>query len=172
MIRKRQFATALLAPCLIVVWCVRLGGQAKSADERDREASECGKPRGKPNESPVICNSDLKTLAPSGWGRLGRGFQYEYQLGEQFRSVLAGSGSTAQILPNPEHYLNQHSLKFQFSELFRSPAELTSMVKQIAEERAKEKGQQFSLERCRSKDVVACLAGGEGLENERCPVFR
>lgn len=163
MIRKRPLAIALLAACLSIMLCNKSAAQTKSADERNQEEAQCRVGDRNSSESPVICNTDLRTLSPTGWGRLGRGFRYQYQLGEQFRSVLVGSGSAAQILPNPEHYLNQHSLTFQFGELFRTSGELSAMVRQIADERTKEKGRQFTLEMCRSSDVVACLAGGEGL---------
>lgn len=53
---------------------------------------------------------------PLGWaGRFARGFQYQYQLNEQPRSVILGSDI---IIDNPQRFLQQHTFTFKFAELF------------------------------------------------------
>ena len=81
--------------------------------------------------------NSLKSFEPGIGERVARGFQYEFDRNEQPGFVVISSGNTSQILPNPEHYINQHSLTFQFSELFLSPAELTSIAKQLSAENTK-----------------------------------
>ena len=50
--------------------------------------------------------------------RFGRAFEYDLQRVEQPRAVVTG---TNVVVRNPEPYLNEHTLKFQFSELFLIP---------------------------------------------------
>lgn len=54
-------------------------------------------------------------------GRFGRSFEYDFQRVEQPRVVQTASGA---IVPNPEGYLNEHTLKFQFNELIPSSSTL------------------------------------------------
>jgi hypothetical protein len=134
------------------------GSAAVASDQRP--TSVC-----KDDEKTVrICKEELKPLQPTGWGRFGRGFQYTYGRLEQPRSVLVGSGSTTQIIQAPEHYLNQHSLTFDFSEVFTSPADFASMVKTVyadkleADPRVAKKSVELDL--CGQQEFIVCLAAG------------
>ncbi len=59
-------------------------------------------------------------------GRFGRAFEYDLQRIEQPTVLFPSSGPA---VPNPERYLNEHTLKFQFSELFPSSSTLADAVK-------------------------------------------
>lgn len=104
----------------------------------------------------TINKETLKPLQPTLLGRFARGFQYKYEIGEQQRLLFVGSS----ITENPEHYLNQHSLIFDFAELFTSPSELDALVKRIATDPANSKTKtQVMLNVC-GEQVLKCLAGG------------
>jgi hypothetical protein len=60
------------------------------------------------------------------WGRFGRAFEYDFLRIEQPTAFVTATGTT---VSNPEHYLNEHTLKFQFSELFPSSSALADAVK-------------------------------------------
>lgn len=172
MITKCQFRNASFFMCLGMLFCVNAKAQTPAKDQKTTE-DPCKKPSDSSkvadwekshDQSVVICKFDLQSFEPTIGGRIARSFQYQYQIGEQFRTVVAGSGSTAQFLQNPEHYLNQHSLKFQFSELFWSTSDLDSAIQQIIAERPTLAGKPVQLQMCNPKiEVVRCLASGESL---------
>lgn len=58
--------------------------------------------------------------------RIARGFEYDFQRVEQPAFVVTGSGS---LVHNPEAYLNEHTLKFVFSEVFPNTATLAGAWK-------------------------------------------
>ncbi len=58
--------------------------------------------------------------------RFSRAFEYDFQRVEQPAYLITGTGTLA---PNPEHYLNEHTLKFQFSEVFPSASTLATAFK-------------------------------------------
>jgi len=102
----------------------------------------------------TIDKETLKSCQPTLPGRFARGFHYKYEIGEQQRSLAVGSS----IVQNPEHYLNQHSLRFDFAELFTSPSDLDDLVQKIAQDRANSKTR-VRLGVC-GEQVLECLAGG------------
>jgi hypothetical protein len=112
-----------------------------------------------------ITKDDLKPFRPKFAASFARAFQYQYQRAEQPRSVVVASGTTTQIIENPEHYLNQHSLIFDFSELFPASPDLASLVKRIYASRltsdpTSAKRQVRLDELCGGKPVFMCLATG------------
>jgi hypothetical protein len=135
-------------------------GQPAARDKSD-------KPCGEDKDTIQICKGDLKLLQPDGLERFGRGFQYTFQRSEQPRSVVVGSGSTTEIIQNPEHYLNQHSLTFQFSELFPSSSDFATMVTRVYKDKlaAAEDKEEFAKKKVLLKMgcgeyIMTCLAAG------------
>jgi hypothetical protein len=63
--------------------------------------------------------------------RIARAFQYQLGFAEQFGTISGASGT---FLKAPEHYLIQHSLKFQFSELFLSQSDFAKILKTYHDE--------------------------------------
>jgi hypothetical protein len=68
----------------------------------------------------------LQPLELSNGARFARAFQYQLSLAEQFGTISGANGS---FLPAPEHYLVQHSLTFQFSELFLTSSDFAKILK-------------------------------------------
>ncbi|MBZ5629862.1 MAG: hypothetical protein LAO06_13465 [Acidobacteriia bacterium] len=61
---------------------------------------------------------------------VARAFQYRYEYAEQPNRVLVqGPGNTTQLVPNPEHNLNQHSLTFDLSQVFPTSADIAAARK-------------------------------------------
>lgn len=58
--------------------------------------------------------------------RIARAFQYQLSLAEQFGTI---SGTNGAFLQAPEHYLVQHSLTFQVSELFLPSSDFAKILK-------------------------------------------
>jgi len=93
------------------------------ASDAERAAMERNVPRDKDNNK---CAGDIKckvrSLELPVPGRFARGFQYEYKLGEQPGTVLISSGQNNGLVTafvrNPQHYLQQHTITYKFSELF------------------------------------------------------
>ena len=72
-------------------------------------------------------NENCFRLEPT-WGeRALRTFQYQYQATEQPRTVVIGGVPKM----NPEHYLQQHSFNFTFSELFPSSSDFAAMISSV-----------------------------------------
>ena len=91
-------------------------------------------------------------------GRFGRSFEYDFQRVEQPQVLQIGSGT---IIPNPEHYLNEHTLKFQLSELFPSETALLSAFNSACTLLKDENSP--GADKCTSDDVWANrIAGGGG----------
>jgi hypothetical protein len=75
-----------------------------------------------------ITRGDVQSLEPSAAQRFWRAWQYQYQFNEQPLFVVATVNGSAQIVQNPEKYLQQHTITFQFSELFPNTTNLASIV--------------------------------------------
>ena len=86
----------------------------------------------KPEEVEVVCihKVELKDYQQTLHERFGRAFEYKFERDEQPAFAL---GSTT--LLNTEHYLNQHSLTFKFSELFPTPSNIGSIVTTFVEDK-------------------------------------
>lgn len=94
----------------------------KKKDKKGKGANTSAKDQGQSgddkNEQPCF------RLQPT-WGeRVARMFQYQFQITEQPRTVVISGVPTM----NPEHYLQQHSLLFSFSELFPGSSDFAAMV--------------------------------------------
>src|ERR1019366_4338892 len=112
----------------------------------------CGTPK-----QGVVCvfDSDLKSYQQTFQDRFGRAFEYKFERDEQ---PTFASGST-QL--NPEHYLNQHTLTFKFSELFPTPSNLGSIVAASVEDKNpysnKPKTEKIWVEGCPGDTIIDCL---------------
>lgn len=69
---------------------------------------------------------DINLFLHGAGGRFWRAFEYDFQRVEQPNAFVTATGTT---VPNPEHYLNDHTVKFQFSELFPPSSTLADAVK-------------------------------------------
>jgi hypothetical protein len=72
--------------------------------------------------------ADLKYLEPSVPARILRAWQYQLQLLEQPAFIVATTGTTTTTIPNPQKWLPQHAVIFQFSELFPRVTNFPAMV--------------------------------------------
>jgi len=70
------------------------------------------------SENIVITRSDLSPFTGTALGRFAQGFQYQYQYLENPNLIQIKQGTSQLIIPNPEHNLNQHSLTFDFKQVF------------------------------------------------------
>jgi hypothetical protein len=78
------------------------------------------------DDSSEITPQNLQPLELSHGARIARAFQYQFSLAEQFGTI---SGANGTFLQAPEHYLIQHSLTFQFSELFLTSSDFAKILK-------------------------------------------
>jgi hypothetical protein len=125
---------------------------------------------GDKDNKPLIDKKEFAALQPTWQGRFGRAFQYQYQIGEQPRTVLVGTGSTANFIPNPEHYLKQHLLTFQFSELFTTSSDKALLVNRAYQnlKASAKRGQPLlGPDVCGhdQHDIIRCIAKGTNAFN-------
>lgn len=93
-------------------------------------------------------------------GRFGRAFEYDFQRVEQPQVLTTGTGA---IVPNPERYLNEHTLKFQFSEVFPSSANLAAAFKATCDLLgSKEYGDKTGIGECSNPRRFDWIASGGG----------
>jgi hypothetical protein len=118
------------------------------------------------NDPSVMCitKDELKPLEPTPGGKFWRGFQYTYQLSEQPAFVAVSSAGTTQIIPNPEKYLNQHTLSYQFSELFPKVSNLAAMVAAVYAAQPgtgkSDKTLRLDSKLCGNRYQIECLVSG------------
>jgi len=67
-------------------------------------------------------------LEPSITSRLLRSWQYQYQLQEQPAVLVATTGSTTETIPNPNKWLQEHSVILQLSEWFPRSTNLPALI--------------------------------------------
>jgi hypothetical protein len=150
---------------LTVLGCILSVGAR--AQDNDGCKSDGPKDSNKPF---CISEKDVRSFEPSLPQRFLRAWQYQFDLEEQPGFLLATANGSAQIVQNPEKYLKQDTITFQFSELFPNPANLASIVGGIYTSSAapdKDKSQ-VRLDRrlCGSPNTLDCLAsGGSGFGN-------
>jgi hypothetical protein len=115
----------------------------------------------------TLGNKDLEFLAPSIKDRLLRSLQYQYQLQEQPSYILASVGGTSQSFPNPQRWLQQHSVILQLSEWFPRTTSLPALIQNAYNDLPSnvQKSQlpvAIGKELCRSSNntLLQCLAGG------------
>ena len=112
-------------------------------------------------KKPEITRLDLQPLELSYGARVARAFQYQFGLVEQFGTVTGVNGS---LLPTPEHYLIQHSLKFQFSELFLTSSDFAKILTAYTTEMmATPDSKKFSIaDLCPKSSALECIADSGG----------
>ena len=109
--------------------------------------------------------ANLKYLEPSLTERLLRVWQYQYQLLEQPAYIVATSGNTTATIPNPNTWLQQHSLVLQLSELFPRSTNLPALVQAAYDTKYRDAPPlnpiTLGADLCpKDKPRVVCLAGG------------
>lgn len=111
-----------------------------------------------------FANTDLRDVQLTRTDRLLRIWQYQYQLLEQPAFLSATIGGTTQTIPNPNYWLQQHSLVFNFSELFPATTNLPQIVQAAYDNDPRVYTTPRPLIRlnklCPRLDVMECLAGG------------
>jgi hypothetical protein len=160
---RNPLRSTLILSLLLGFNCTHLlaqGSQTINLDEKpEAEKSKTDKSKNEsPGSKPPVVNirqSDITKLQPPFHSRFGRAFEYKFERDEQ---PAFASGSTALLL-NPEHYLNQHSLTFRFSELISTPVDTVSVIKQTFDDLKGPSDQGFQLAWCdsSSKAMIACL---------------
>jgi hypothetical protein len=112
--------------------------------------------------SNTITSQDLNDLEPSFPERIARSWQYQYQILEQPAFIVATSGMMTDTIPNPNKWLQQHSIMVQLSEIFPRTTNLPGLV-QAAYDLKDRDGTPVTLGKgiCPAgKEVLECLAGG------------
>jgi len=76
-------------------------------------------------------------------------------------TVVTANG-TSEVIANPEKYLNQHTLSFQFSELFPNVSSLATVVAAIynSDPNNAKKTVRLDSQLCRGSSAIECLASG------------
>ncbi len=153
---------ALWIPAVaILVFCIEATAQNLPAPQQGHDCV--------PGDGSVcITKEQLNPLEPTPGGKFWRALQYQYQFGEQPAFVVASTnnanGSMTTIIPNPEKYLNQHTLSFQFSEIFPATSNLASMVAALyaVNKDPKIPSQPLRLANrlCKSTNQIECLVSG------------
>jgi hypothetical protein len=166
--RERRGASALVLAFLLCLFGPAAHAQEASGARpaQDKPAASGGGAESQPGESDdcngsdkVQCISDKLKAQRLGWGgRIARGLQYQYQLNEQTGWVIVGN--PAEIVRNPEDYLQQHTFTFKFGELM--PDRLTQFkrwsdyLKKYPQDAEVEPG----VILCGNKPLVTCLTKG------------
>jgi hypothetical protein len=131
------------------------------------ESTQDQDPNGDQGAAYTLDNKDLDFLEPSIKERLLRSIQYQYELQEQPSYILASVGGSSQVLPNPERWLQQHSLILQLSEWFPRTTNMPALVQGAYNDLppSVQKAKSpivLGKELCRSSNnsPLQCLAGG------------
>jgi hypothetical protein len=114
-------------------------------------------------QSNTITTQDLDNLEPSVTERIARSWQYQYQLLEQPAFIVATSGTMTETIPNPNKWLQQHSVVVQLSELFPRTTNLPGLVQAAYDLKDRDSGTPVTFGKgvCPAgKKVLECLAGG------------
>lgn len=115
---------------LLLVFITALGpavkAQTVSVDNGSTATTPDGPKCDDENHADRCFYDDLNLFELTWWERFGSAFEYDFQRVEQPTVLVTGAG--AQV-PNPEHYLNEHTLKFQFSQLFPPTSTLADSAK-------------------------------------------
>lgn len=162
----KQIASLLLACSL--GFSVRLHAQIATEVLPDSPGSaQISKaPIGPAQGEPAAAKQDFEkamNVFEHDWiARFGRAFEYDFQRVEQPSILITGSGT---ITPNPEHYLNEHTLKFQFLELFPSAASLATDFKSACDflkDRSEEEKKAGGASECGNEKRVMRIATAGG----------
>jgi hypothetical protein len=137
---------------LTLAWLFCISSTAQSTDQ------------GKDPQTVKIGKEEVESLQPSWPARFARAFQYTYQFSEQPAFTAVALQSSTQIIPNPERYLNQHTLSFKFAELFPTTSSTSSLASIVAAiynsdpHKTKKTIQLSGL--CPAGNTIRCLASG------------
>jgi uncharacterized protein YodC (DUF2158 family) len=111
-----------------------------------------------------IKNDDLKNFQPSIKEKLLRSWQYQFQLQEQPAFIVANSGGTSSTLPNPNKWLQEHSITLTLSELFPKVTNLPDLVGAAYDmhqyNNPTNAKLQLDSDICQSTDKLKCLVRG------------
>jgi hypothetical protein len=112
----------------------------------------------------TISAKDLKHLEPSLFpDRILRAWQYQFQVLEQPAFIVATTGTTTTTIPNPQKWLQQHSIVVQLSEIFPRVTNYPALVKAAYAARyGKEPSDGTLLDDtlCKKHTQLQCLASG------------
>jgi hypothetical protein len=146
-----------------------LGASVQARSQDDPSNITPPKPQCPDNKPLEITHQKLQCvgLELSHRARIARAFQYQLSLAEQFGTI---SGTNGTFLQAPEHYLVQHSLTFQFSELFLPPSDFAKILKAYygglitpGDSPAPSKSQPVSLDHmCPKSSPLQCIADSGG----------
>jgi uncharacterized protein YodC (DUF2158 family) len=111
-----------------------------------------------------INKEDLKRFQPSVKEKILRAWQYQFQLQEQPAFIVASSGGTSSTLPNPNKWLQQHSITLTLSELFPKVTNLSELVGAAYDmhhyNHPTNAKVQLDTDICHGKDKLKCLVRG------------
>jgi hypothetical protein len=105
---------------------------AQVVQDRISETSVIPQPCDQPSDNSCLLQSDeLKNLEPSVTERLLRSWQYQFQLLEQPAVLVATSDGTTATIPNPNKWLQQHSITLTLAEWFPRSTNLPFLVQTV-----------------------------------------
>lgn len=111
-----------------------------------------------------INNDDLKNFQPSVKEKVLRSWQYQFQLQEQPAFIVANSGGATSTLPNPNKWLQEHSITLTLSELFPKVTDLPDLVGAAYDmhhyNNPTDAIVRLNTDICQSKDKLKCLVRG------------
>jgi hypothetical protein len=147
---------------VLVFGTATLAQSVRTIDSETSSAPDEGKPG---SQTILLGNSDLRDVELKRTERLLRLWQYQFQLLEQPAFLVASTGGTTQTIPNPNYWLQQHSIILTFSELFPRTTNLPQLVQAAYDNYSFDPTKprptvRLNPELCRSGNTLACLAGG------------
>jgi hypothetical protein len=119
----------LLASLLLPTFARTALAQSAQNGSLDTSASSSTTSAG-PEPDPAIDTAKLfqLRLEPSFTDRILRSWQYQYQLQEQPAVLVATANGTTQTIPNPNRWLQQHSIILDLSEWFPRSTNLPMLI--------------------------------------------
>lgn len=111
-----------------------------------------------------INNEDLKIFQLSRKEKVLRSWQYQFQLQEQPAFIVASSGGSTSTIPNPNKWLQEHSITLTLSELFPKVTNLADLVGAAYDRYHYEYPNTGKMtlgpDICKSADKLKCLVSG------------
>jgi hypothetical protein len=158
---KLGFCAALLFMFMLVPNVFAQSQQAATSEKLD-SPNPCYEPADKPTDNPCeFGTKELEELEPSVPQRLLRSWQYQFQLLEQPAVLVATSNGMTSTIPNPNKWLQQHSIVLQLSEWFPRSTNLPMLVQTAYDSRKPFKALELTSELCGNhKTALECLASG------------
>jgi hypothetical protein len=136
---------------------------AQSAQNVSADADSTDATTSKPPDCDMIDTDCLTALhlEPSIRSRILRSWQYQYQLQEQPAILVATTGSTTETIPNPNKWLQEHSIILQLSEWFPRSTNLPALIQAAYDDNAPDhdRSMQLGPDICgRHSTALECLA--------------